>query len=397
MDDFSLDIRTLTFIIILFSFIYCVGLQLFQFSQQPIKGLSIFSISILVIGTGPLMLSLRGDAPDWLSIIGANMVIALGFHMALYSLCLFRGYSLKSTNLSSLLMLGVLLSFVYFTYYVPSIKSRIIIISLYVAIVTLSTALAVLKGQRNDLTLATRMMALSFAVYGGFMVVRVIAVFFSAELNDFMTANLIHQLTFLFSIVLIVSMSFTMLWMINARLLSSIHELSYSDPLTSLGNRRALDEIAPELMKKANTIPVSAIMMDIDNFKSINDQYGHIVGDYVIKSAAEVIQSAIKLSSSATAFRFGGDEIAILLPNVHLQQAQEVASTLRQSISEIKAVRGHDLSLTSSFGVAQFHPHESWDEFMSRTDKALYNAKKNGRNMTSTCLSHTNGPVSTEA
>ncbi|MCJ2376336.1 GGDEF domain-containing protein [Vibrio sp. ZSDZ34] len=397
MDDFSLDIRTLTFIIILFSFIYCVGLQLFQFSQQPIKGLSLFSISILVIGTGPLMLSLRGDAPDWLSIIGANMVIALGFHMALYSLCLFRGYSLKSTNLSSLLMLGVLLSFVYFTYYVPSIKSRIIIISLYVAIVTLSTALAVLKGQRNDLTLATRMMALSFAVYGGFMVVRVIAVFFSAELNDFMTANLIHQLTFLFSIVLIVSMSFTMLWMINARLLSSIHELSYSDPLTSLGNRRALDEIAPELMKKANTIPVSAIMMDIDNFKSINDQYGHIVGDYVIKSAAEVIQSAIKLSSSATAFRFGGDEIAILLPNVHLQQAQEVASTLRQSISEIKAVRGHDLSLTSSFGVAQFHPHESWDEFMSRTDKALYNAKKNGRNMTSTCLSHTNGPVSTEA
>jgi diguanylate cyclase (GGDEF)-like protein len=397
MDEFSLDIRTLTFIIILFSFIYCVGLQLFQFSQQPIKGLSIFSISILVIGTGPLMLSLRGDAPDWLSIIGANMVIALGFHMALYSLCLFRGYSLKSTNLSSLLMLGVLLSFVYFTYYVPSIKSRIIIISLYVAIVTLSTALAVLKGQRNDLTLATRMMALSFAVYGGFMVVRVIAVFFSAELNDFMTANLIHQLTFLFSIVLIVSMSFTMLWMINARLLSSIHELSYSDPLTSLGNRRALDEIAPELMKKANTIPVSAIMMDIDNFKSINDQYGHIVGDYVIKSAAEVIQSAIKLSSSATAFRFGGDEIAILLPNVHLQQAQEVASTLRQSISEIKAVRGHDLSLTSSFGVAQFHPHESWDEFMSRTDKALYNAKKNGRNMTSTCLSHTNGPVSTEA
>uniref|UniRef100_UPI001E447EAC GGDEF domain-containing protein n=2 Tax=Vibrio TaxID=662 RepID=UPI001E447EAC len=91
-------------------------------------------------------------------------------------------------------------------------------------------------------------------------------------------AALIHQLAFLVSIVLIVSMSFTMLWLINARLLSSIHELSYSDPLTVLGNRRALDEMVPVIMKQAETAPVSAIMMDIDNFKSINDQHGHIVG-----------------------------------------------------------------------------------------------------------------------
>ncbi|MFA0124240.1 GGDEF domain-containing protein, partial [Vibrio sp. 10N.261.48.A2] len=194
MDGFSLDMRTLNFIIILFSFIYCIGLLLFQFTQQPIKGLSIFSISIFVIGTGPLMLSLRGEFPDWITVIGANMVIALGFHLALYSLCLFREYSLKCTYLSSLMMLALLLGFIHFTYYEPSIKARIILISFYLAFVTLCTAFVVLKGQRDDLTLATRMMALSFLVYGGFMAFRVLVTLFSAELQDFMAAALIHQL-----------------------------------------------------------------------------------------------------------------------------------------------------------------------------------------------------------
>lgn len=389
MDGFSLDMRTLNFIIILFSFIYCIGLLLFQFTQQSIKGLSIFSISIFVIGTGPMMLSLRGGFPDWVTIVGANMVIALGFHLALYSLCLFREYSLKCTYFSNLMMLALLLGFIHFTYYEPSIKARIILISLYLAFVTLGTAFVVLKGQRDDLTLATRMMALSFLIYGGFMAFRVLVTLFSAELQDFMAATLIHQLAFLVSIVLIVSMSFTMLWLINARLLSSIHELSYSDPLTALGNRRALDEMIPVIMKQAGSTPISAIMMDIDNFKSINDQHGHIVGDLVIKSFAEMAKGAIKTSPRASAFRFGGDEIMILLPNVDFQQAQVMASKLRMSISEISAVQKHEMFLTSSFGVAQLHPHECWDGFISRADKALYHAKTNGRNMTSICPSHT--------
>ncbi len=371
MDGFSLDMRTLNFIIILFSFIYCIGLLLFQFTQQPIKGLSSFSFSIFVIGTGPLMLSLRGELPDWITVIGANMVIALGFHLALYSLCLFREYSLKCTYFSSLMILALLLGFIHFTYYEPSIKARIILISFYLAFVTLCTAFVVLKGQRDDLNLATRMMALSFLIYGGFMAFRVLVTLFSAELQDFMTAALIHQLAFLVSIVLIVSMSFTMLWLINARLLRSIHDLSYSDPLTALGNRRALDEMVPVIIKKAGTAPISAIMMDIDNFKSINDQHGHIVGDLVIKSFAEMVQSAIKTSPTASAFRFGGDEIMILLPNVNFLQAQAIACKLRLSISEISAVQGNEMFLTSSFGVAQLHPNESWNGFVSRADKAI--------------------------
>ena len=383
MDGFSLDIRTLNFIIILFSLIYCIGLLLFQFTQQTIRGLSTFAMSIFVIGSGPLMLSLRGDIPDWLSIVGANMLIAFGFHLSLYSLSLFRKHSLKYTYFSSLMMFIILIGFIYFTYYVPSIKYRIIVISLYMVFVTLSTAIVILKGKNDDLVLATRMMALSFAIYGGFMIFRIIALMPSLELTNFMTAGLIHQLTFLFSIVLIVSMSFIMLWMINARLLNSIHILSYHDPLTTLKNRRALEEVVPNMMQKVKTTPVSIIMTDIDKFKLINDQHGHIVGDRVIKMVAESIKKS--LHSSASAFRFGGDEIMILLPNIHTEQAREIANKLRLSISEMTIDGNSELSFTSSFGVAQLSSFENWEECVDRADKALYQAKSNGRNRVAIC------------
>ena len=383
MDGFSLDIRTLNFIIILFSLIYCIGLLLFQFTQQTIRGLSTFAMSIFVIGSGPLMLSLRGDIPDWLSIVGANMLIAFGFHLSLYSLSLFRKHSLKYTYFSSLMMFIILIGFIYFTYYVPSIKYRIIVISLYMVFVTLSTAIVILKGKNDDLVLATRMMALSFAIYGGFMIFRIIAVLPSLELTNFMTAGLIHQLTFLFSIVLIVSMSFIMLWMINARLLNSIHILSYHDPLTTLKNRRALEEVVPNMMQKVKTTPVSIIMTDIDKFKLINDQHGHIVGDRVIKMVAESIKKS--LHSSASAFRFWGDEIMILLPYSHTEQAREIANKLRLSISEMTIDGNSELSFTSSFGVAQLSSFENWEECVDRADKALYQAKSNGRNRVAIC------------
>ncbi|CED72194.1 putative membrane associated signaling protein [Aliivibrio wodanis] len=383
MDGFSLDIRTLNFIIILFSLIYCIGLLLFQFTQQTIRGLSTFAMSIFVIGTGPLMLSLRGDIPDWLSIVGANILIAFGFHLSLYSLSLFRKHSLQYTHFSSLMMFVTLISLIYFTYYIPSIKYRIIIISLYMVFVTLSTAIVVLKGKNDDLVLATRMMALSFAIYGGFMIFRIIVVLPSLELTNFMTAGLIHQLTFLFSIVLIVSMSFIMLWMINARLLNSIHILSYHDPLTTLKNRRALEKMVPNMMQEVKTTPISIIMTDIDKFKLINDQHGHIIGDRVIKMVAESIKNS--LNSSDSAFRFGGDEIMILLPDSHAEKAKEMANELRQSISKITIDGSSELSLTSSFGVAQLSSFESWEECVDRADKALYQAKSNGRNRVAIC------------
>lgn len=381
MEGFSLDIRTLNFIVILFSVIYCIGLLLFQISQERIKGLSLFSLSIFIIGSGPLLLSFRHIAPDYVSIIGSNMLIALGFHLTLYSLCLFRGYSTKSSQLSSLLLLAVFIGLTYFTYYVPSISSRVVVISAYLAFVTLSTAVACLRGENDDLPLATKMMALPFFAFSVFMMVRVGVSLSAPEITDFMQANLIHQLTFLLSIVLIVSMSFSMLWMINARLLRTNAYLLYQDPLTKLKNRRALNDTISTFQDKAQHAPASIVMFDVDNFKSINDQYGHSIGDEVIEAIANMTQ--IELKESATAFRFGGDEIMILISSCNLDEAESWTNQLRQSIAGIKLDTRPELNVTASFGIAPLTPTEDWKECIEKADKALYQSKRAGRNCVS--------------
>ncbi|WP_047049982.1 sensor domain-containing diguanylate cyclase [Vibrio mexicanus] len=386
MSDFSLDTRTLNFIIILFSVIFCTGLMLFQRSQKRIEGLSLFSMSIFIIGTGPFLMSFRGVISDTLSIVGANMLIALGFHLTLYSLSLFRGYTRRLARISASLMVAVFVGFFFYTYVVPSINSRIVIISSYLALVTLFTSYAVMKGSRKDLPTAVRMMGMTFLVYSAFMVFRALITLSSDEMSSFMAANIIHQITFILSIVLIVSMSFSMLWLINARLLQSIHTLSYEDPLTALHNRRALEATVSSIMNCQNTHSVNVILSDIDNFKRINDNHGHLIGDEVIRKVAEEVRTS--LHPNAKAFRLGGDEIMILLPNSHLEIAKDYADSLRQSIEKIQLEATNPIELTSSFGIAQHLPTETWHELVERADRALYVAKREGRNRVSVCASH---------
>lgn len=381
MGDVSLDIRTLNFITILFSVIYSVGLLLFQATQKPIKGLSLFSLSILIIGSGPFLISFRGEIPELYSVIGANLLIALGFYFTLYSLSLFREANLIYSRITAALIPFYLLGFIYFTYYEPSINSRVVISCAYLSFATLSTALVTLNGRKEDLSLATRMMAMSFFSFGCFMLVRVFVTLIETEILNFMDAAFVHQLAFLFSIFLIVSMSFSMLWLINARLLRSIHVLSYEDPLTELNNRRALDEAMLEIETQVEQTPVSIIICDIDNFKSINDQFGHLVGDEVVKSVARITLDL--LAPQSKAFRLGGDEILVILPCVDLEGARGCAEKIRQSVSQLTLPNHEALRITASFGVAELSIHEHWQDGVERADKALYNSKQNGRNTVS--------------
>lgn len=383
--EISLDIRTLNFITTLFSFIYFIALILYQYSQRLIAGLTSFAVSILSIGLGPLLLSFRGLAAEWITVVLANLFIAFGFQLALYSLTIFRQGNFAFARAGALLMPIFLVLIIYFTYYIPSINARIIVVSLYLAFITYSTGWVVLKGQKPDLKLAVLMLASSFIFYSVMMMYRTVWTIYSAELQDFMAGGIVHQLTFLFAITLIVAMSFSMLWLINARLFDEVKLLSIKDAQTQLYNRRALDNMA---LKTLDTVSedgsaLSVIMSDIDSFKQINDRYGHVVGDKVIEKIAETMLT--KLCGPAKAFRYGGDEILLLLPNTNKQQAIMLAEQLRFNIANQLCHTLPDISCTSSFGVSEYQVGESWDEFVSRADMALYLAKRKGRNVVMPC------------
>jgi len=153
--------------------------------------------------------------------------------------------------------------------------------------------------------------------------------------------------------------------------------LATIDPLTGLCNRRGFFELATEAC--ARTIPdgrLSAIILDIDNFKYINDSYGHETGDEALRACA----SAARMDE-ALAGRLGGDEFALLLEERTLPQAIEIAEDLRLRLAARPFDTGKgQITLTWSVGVGEANPGDTVDQILARADAALYNAKLAGRN-----------------
>jgi diguanylate cyclase len=167
----------------------------------------------------------------------------------------------------------------------------------------------------------------------------------------------------------------------------SLHEAeqrSKTDTLTGLANRHALEEFlttAQEHAVQSGTC-LTALMIDIDHFKSFNDSYGHMFGDQVLKLMASALRESIR--DNALAARYGGEELVAVLPGVDLQACQYIAERLRTSVAERRIRRrttGEEISsITISIGVAELRPGEAADNLIDRCDRALYRAKREGRN-----------------
>lgn len=374
-----LDVRTLNFIVILFSCICSIGLLCYQHNQKKIKGLKTFSVSLIFIGLGPLLLGFRGSAPDWLTIIVANTLILIGYLLTLYSVSIFREYPLKLAHKMASCIPVFSSLFYYFTYHAPSIKSRVICLSLYLCLATLFSGVAMLKGKKKDLDLPMKAMACFFFGYSAFMGIRTLWSTFSSEISSFMNSGLIHQLTFVFSICLIVGLSFSMLWLINARLVASINALSLQDALTGLYNRRALETVVPKLIDDANkrNTPISIIMADVDQFKMINDQLGHTAGDKVMETIARILNQ--HLPESAIVIRVGGDEfMMVLLEN--LASAKGFAEQVRAAVEKEPTLQSFDVAITMSLGLSELYSEISLETAQTQADAALYHSKHSGRN-----------------
>jgi diguanylate cyclase len=166
--------------------------------------------------------------------------------------------------------------------------------------------------------------------------------------------------------------------------LELVRKEALTDGLTNLSNRKAFDaeirRVAREAQKEGATF--SLLMMDIDHFKSFNDNYGHQVGDQVLRLVARTLTDGVKGRDMAA--RFGGEEFAIILPETNLQAAIKVAESLRKAVAGKEVINrnsGEKLGrITLSGGVAQFVAGETVEDVIERADAALYTSKHNGRN-----------------
>ncbi len=164
----------------------------------------------------------------------------------------------------------------------------------------------------------------------------------------------------------------------NASLLAS------RDALTGIYNRRYIhDKLPMDLFSAALSKHfIAVIMVDIDYFKDVNDTYGHIAGDIVLKNLAEILQKGLMRESDWVA-RYGGEEFLVCLPGAKRDTALEIGERLRKSIEQHTIhFEDYEINITASFGICYLIPDNAitMEEFIDRADKKLYEAKNNGRN-----------------
>jgi diguanylate cyclase (GGDEF)-like protein len=163
--------------------------------------------------------------------------------------------------------------------------------------------------------------------------------------------------------------------------LEQLETLSVTDPLTEIYNRRYFWNVLEKEFAKSVRFetPIACLLIDVDHFKSINDEYGHSVGDYVLKEIAKIIKNCLRKVD--TAARWGGEEFIVLLPETDKEHALNAASRILSEISGY-AFKGIRQKITVSIGIASI-PGPAIDtpeKFIEISDSALYTAKANGRN-----------------
>jgi len=155
---------------------------------------------------------------------------------------------------------------------------------------------------------------------------------------------------------------------------------SLTDPLTGAGNRTGLERhLSREIdLARRHGASLSILMIDIDNFKAINDQYGHSVGDTVIVSVINTLMKANRQTDLC--FRYGGEEFVVVLSKTPQLGAELIANRFRRSVQQLHTLPEQEQRVTVSIGVTDFRANDDLPTLMSRSDQALYRAKHGGKN-----------------
>ena len=346
-------------------------------------GLARWAVGLLLNAVGHFLLMLYGAVPNGVSIVPGNLLLSCVMVCMTAAIYQFQGRPVPWW----LLVPAPVLITVFVAVFINDFPARVSFVGLVIGLQTLWGLSATLERRHATVGRGQWLLVTGFALEAAVLGSRALL-----ALSDYHAAATILQssvlqtFTFMstFAVVLVSSMGFV--FMSRDRADESNRVMATMDALTGVANRRsfiaALDrDVARAVRTRA---PTALMMMDIDHFKSINDRYGHPVGDQVLCSVVNVVRQRARAQDLVG--RYGGEEFMVLLPDTTLAGAEQLARELCKAVQEsccpVDGVDGPGISVTISIGVfgGQLDAGDGWDMLISAADRALYRAKSNGRN-----------------
>jgi diguanylate cyclase (GGDEF)-like protein len=388
----NLDSRTMMVMMSLLILLFSGLLTLAGLQAGKTRGVQHWAFGSLCIGLGLGFALLQQDllGGTWVLICGATL-LATGSGLQFNGIQAFKtGFCCKYIPWS--LAALVFIQNFWFVILHPDVHARVIANSLVLALCNAACARALFIRIEQPLRTAYWFTGASFAVVATMLLIRAIVVFFAqANTYGLYTQAPINPVTFFITSMAQMSLSFGFVLMLNYRLSADLQKLALYDALTGVLNRRSLEQEAARLTARfTRTGDAMALMMiDVDHFKSINDRYGHPVGDEVLKRLATIAQTTIR--SDDYFARYGGEEFCILLPSTIEKDAGLIADRLRQNYAALAMEFGSEvLHSTISIGVCDStYAGLEFASLVAAADQAMYRAKQEGRNrvvMHSYCL-----------
>lgn len=341
-----------------------------------------FALANLFVLLGIILNSQRTDEPSYLFWFGSDIIILLGFSLLrsgtqhLFRLPHSIRFDYISLAITAIVMLSVPPNFSSERIFACAFSTNA---AISFAMLTKDNYFAIKRDTGNKVAFA---MVMPLAAMAGIFLIRIFIALLSPEASPIFiamhTQAAIPVLWFYVFLALVINI--VMIGNAMTRLVSRIHMLADRDQLTGLWNRRAMSKMLDGLHQRwlRDQVPYSMILLDLDHFKAINDQYGHDAGDLALLAAARLFGSVLRENDALC--RHGGEEFLVLLPATDAPAARVVAEKLHHVLRNNPLNwQGVELHIHASLGYATIYQGCQADKLLIRADQAMYRAKSEGR------------------
>ncbi|MDP3701754.1 MAG: GGDEF domain-containing protein [Hylemonella sp.] len=344
-------------------------------------GLRLWAGALAAQSLAYLLFGLRGLVSDWLSILVGNVLLFVSFSLMIEGLLQFQRTVRHRLYIWAPVAVGAMV----FLVFMHDARVRILLGNLLILFQLGQLCLQLRVGWAQMPGRGKYLVLVAFLVFVLIIAVRCVALLIhTSYITNVTDTNLVQAATFLLASITMTLANFGMVVMSKERADALNRDLALHDELTRLHNRRYIQQTLPQQIAQATRLrqPLSVLMLDIDHFKRVNDSFGHLSGDKVLRQLAACITE--RLRAQDIAGRWGGEEFIVILPNTDATGGRVLAEGLRAAVGQERftALDGQPIPLTISVGLHAMlsSDEETGDGMVGMADRALYLAKENGRN-----------------